>query len=71
MSAGNRRTSIVHKVLAFESRRPDVWIWLPGQSITGQYEALTSDDELVQDTNGRRFLRALSQKVNGTKEVGK
>jgi len=69
MSARIRKTSIAQTLLAFESSQPDVWIWLPGQSITGKYEALTGDDELVQDTDGRRFLRTLKQKANGTKEA--
>ncbi|HEX3960165.1 MAG TPA: hypothetical protein VHZ03_26600 [Trebonia sp.] len=65
MGAGNRK--IAQKLLAFENLRPDAYIWLPDQSISGEYEALTGDDELIQDTDGRQFLRTLRQKVIRTR----
>jgi hypothetical protein len=49
--------------MTFEQGNPAVYIWLPAQSATGQYEALVGE-ELVQETNGRRFLSALKQKVH-------
>lgn len=55
---------IATKVRAYENLHCDVFIWMPHQSISGGYEALTADNRLVQDTDGRRFLRALKASGN-------
>jgi hypothetical protein len=55
--------------MAFENANPAVFMWLLHQSATGQYEAFVGN-ELVQETNGRKFLSALKEKVNQSGRQG-
>lgn len=61
--------TIAQKLMAFENANPAVFMWLLHQSATGQYEAFVGN-ELVQETNGRKFLSALKEKVNQSGRQG-
>jgi hypothetical protein len=53
---------IQQELLTFETRHADIMIWFPKESVSGEYEALIGG-ELVKETDGRRFLRALKERI--------
>jgi hypothetical protein len=61
---------IAGRIAGLEARNPDIMIWPPRISITGRWEALLGDGQLITDSRGARFYKRVTAQLAAPPAAG-